>query len=155
MDKVLKACPFCGRQVVSADVSGGGPKYWIDCYQCEAVGPVTDGYDNIKQSWNRRPIEDALRAERDAAVARAEAAGAEAALLRTDSAILGRELSEANRLLLSGIPQQRGAAAERTAIAHTLKARAAVLRDRKALGAAEEVEALAFYVEQRGEVADG
>ena len=45
----------------------------------------------------------------------------------------------------------KGAAAERAAIAHTLRARAAVLRDRKALGAAEEVAALAFYVEQRGE----
>ena len=44
----------------------------------------------------------------------------------------------------------RGAAVERAAIAHTLRARAAVLRDRKALGAAEEAEALAFYVEQRG-----
>lgn len=47
-----------------------------------------------------------------------------------------------------------GAAAERTAIAHTLKARAKTLRDRKALGAAEEVEALAFYVEQRGVAAE-
>jgi hypothetical protein len=43
-----------------------------------------------------------------------------------------------------------GAAAERAAIAATLTTRAAVLRDRKALGAAEEVEALAFYVTQRG-----
>ena len=96
-----------------------------------------------------------LRARAEAAEQRAEALAAEVALLRTDSAILGGELGKANRLLLSGIPQQRGAAAERAAIAHTLKARAAVLRDRKALGAAEEVEALAFYVEQRGEVADG
>jgi hypothetical protein len=43
-----------------------------------------------------------------------------------------------------------GAAAERAAIAATLTTRAAVLRERKALGAAEEVEALAFYVTQRG-----
>ena len=51
------------------------------------------------------------------------------------------------------IERAEGAAAERAAIAHTLRARAETLRDRKALGAAEEVEALAFYVEQRGEVA--
>lgn len=94
-----------------------------------------------------------LTARAEAAEQRAEAAEREVARLREDCAILGSELSEANRLLLGGAAQQRGAKAERVAIAHTLKARAAALRDRKALGAAEEVEALAFYVEQRGEAA--
>ena len=44
----------------------------------------------------------------------------------------------------------RGAQAERAAIALVLQGRAEALRGRKALGAAEEVEALAFYVERRG-----
>jgi hypothetical protein len=46
--------------------------------------------------------------------------------------------------------EQRGADRERAAIAATLRLRAKTLRDRRALGLAEEVDALAFYVEQRG-----
>jgi hypothetical protein len=46
--------------------------------------------------------------------------------------------------------EQRGAERERAAIAFTLRLRAKTLRDRRALGLAEEVDALAFYVEQRG-----
>ncbi len=47
--------------------------------------------------------------------------------------------------------EQRGADRERAAIAVTLRLRAKTLRSRKALGMAEEVDALAFYVEQRGD----
>lgn len=97
---------------------------------------------------------DAWQARAEAAEQRAEALEREVARLRADCAILGDELSEANRLLLSGIPQQRGAKAERAAIACVLTGRAKTLRDRKALGAAEEVEALAFYIEQRGVAAE-
>jgi len=46
--------------------------------------------------------------------------------------------------------EQRGAERERAVIAGVLRLRATTLRDRRALGAAEEVETLAFYVEQRG-----
>ena len=75
--------------------------------------------DLREADWNTRPVEDALRA-------RAEAAEAALATARAE-----------------------GAAAERAGIAATLTTRAAVLRERKALGAAEEVEALAFYITQR------
>jgi hypothetical protein len=46
--------------------------------------------------------------------------------------------------------EQRGADRERAAIAGAFRLRAKTLRSRKALGLAEEVDALAFYVEQRG-----
>ena len=46
--------------------------------------------------------------------------------------------------------EQRGAERERAAIAGALRLRAKTLRSRRALGLAEEVDALAFYVEQRG-----
>jgi hypothetical protein len=46
--------------------------------------------------------------------------------------------------------EQRGADRERAAVAGALRLRAKTLRSRKALGLAEEVDALAFYVEQRG-----
>jgi hypothetical protein len=74
MDKVLKACPFCGAPGHEyVDAAG----YWMtECSKCDTAGP--DGVE----AWNRRPIEDALRAECDAAVARAEAAEAEAERLR-------------------------------------------------------------------------
>lgn len=74
MDKHLKACPFCGAPGHEyVDAAG----YWLaECSKCDTAGP--DG----AEAWNRRPIEDALRAERDAAVARAEAA--EAALVSAE-----------------------------------------------------------------------
>lgn len=46
--------------------------------------------------------------------------------------------------------EQRGVERERAAIAGALRLRAKTLRSRKAFGMAEEVDALAFYVEQRG-----
>jgi hypothetical protein len=46
--------------------------------------------------------------------------------------------------------EQRGADRERAAIAATLRLRAKTLRDRRALGLADEIDALAFYAEQRG-----
>jgi hypothetical protein len=46
--------------------------------------------------------------------------------------------------------EQRGAERERAAIARALRLRAKTLRSRKVLGLAEEVDALAFYIEQRG-----
>jgi hypothetical protein len=58
----LKACPFCGANDLTAFAVE-----WREC-ACGATGPAD------AEAWNRRPIEDTLRAERDAAVARAEAA---------------------------------------------------------------------------------
>lgn len=37
---ILRPCPFCGRRPVAADLEGGGPAYWVHCYDCEANGPV-------------------------------------------------------------------------------------------------------------------
>jgi hypothetical protein len=54
-------------------------------------------------------------------------------------------------LVVIAAAEQRGAERERAAIAVTLRLRAKTLRSRKALGMAEEVDALAFYVEQRGD----
>jgi hypothetical protein len=64
MDDELKRCPFCGASAAWLTESG-----FMECGVCTATG-TADG----AEGWNRRPIEDALRAERDAAVARAEAA---------------------------------------------------------------------------------
>lgn len=87
--------------------------------------------DAITDLSGRLMIERASRneaeAERDAAVARAEAAEAALAAARAE-----------------------GAAAERAKAAATLRFRAKVMRERKAFGIAEEVDALAFYIEQRG-----
>ena len=96
-----KCCVSCGRDLI--DVQGD-----------VSVDVLTDAADE-------------LRAERDAAVARAEAAEAALAAARAE-----------------------GAAAERAKAAATLRFRAKVMRERKAFGIAEEVDALAFYIEQRG-----
>ena len=72
MNETLRRCPFCGAS--AAWLTGSG---FMECGHCTATG-TADG----AEGWNRRPIEDALRAERDAAVARAEAAEAEAERLR-------------------------------------------------------------------------
>lgn len=67
MDETLKRCPFCGTRNAWLTEAG-----FMECGHCTSTGPA-DG----AQGWNRRRIEDALRAERDAAVARAEAAEAD------------------------------------------------------------------------------
>lgn len=146
----LKGCPFCGLAPSRAAKPHGTPI--VCCGNVHCTLGASEWYEI--DEWNQRPIEAAATARAEAAEQRAEALEREVARLHADCAILGGELSEANRLLLSGIPQQRGAAAERAAIACVLTGRAKTLRDRKALGAAEEVEALAFYIEQRGVAAE-
>ena len=81
----------------------------------------------------------------------AAAAEAEVARLRADCAILGSELSEANRLLISGVPQQRGAAAERAKIVAALKRHSSYRMDEDLYHLACEIEAEA----QPAEVPNG
>ncbi len=59
MTDELKPCPFCGS---NNGVVLDSPEY-VACIVC--------GFEGVAiQDYNRRPIEDELRAERDAAVAR-------------------------------------------------------------------------------------
>ena len=65
----LKPCPFCGIKAEINDIS----KTIVDDRVC---GCWADNIFLTKEDWNTRPLEDALRAERDAAMkARREAEG--------------------------------------------------------------------------------
>lgn len=85
----LKACPFCpdgGRPVYSEYEKTNETHGYCD--RCGAQGPGggrsrKPGAPDAEATarWNRRPIEDALCTERDAAVARAEAAEAKLAAM--------------------------------------------------------------------------
>lgn len=104
----LKPCPWCGRVPVRADISGGGPAYWVECYRCEATGPVdtSSSLDNAADAWNRRPAEDALQARAEAAEQRAEqraeALAAELAQVRANALWLVAEGLEIVESLSAG-----------------------------------------------------
>ena len=95
MSDELKACPFCG----SAAMLYRGT---INCTDEECAVAYSDDTDElITDLWNTRPIEDALRRERDDARAHAEKLTAAfkhaekvAAEARAEVARLTRELSE-------------------------------------------------------------
>lgn len=63
MTDAPKHCPFCGLGT-SLVVVG----YTVDCLHCGAQAE-TEASDP-DNNWNTRPIEDALRAQLDAALAR-------------------------------------------------------------------------------------
>ena len=52
----LKPCPFCGGEVVR-EATGVGQITEVSCGECGRCLQISD------EEWNRRPIEDALRAE--------------------------------------------------------------------------------------------
>ena len=62
----LKACPFCGSELINIERDGGF--LWMECTNCHATGKVhlflsdTGNADNIVvNDWNTRPLEDELR----------------------------------------------------------------------------------------------
>lgn len=62
MSKVLKPCPFCGKEAVIFTYYGNLPIQWGHC-----------GIRfNSVEKWNNRPIEQRLEAELDALRARCE-----------------------------------------------------------------------------------
>jgi hypothetical protein len=54
----MKPCPFCGGEGVDAEDG------YVRCSHCECDGPF--GVEAYIDAWNRRPIEDALREEKQA-----------------------------------------------------------------------------------------
>jgi Lar family restriction alleviation protein len=72
MPDQLKPCPFCGGQNVKCDNERdkrGYTVYFGKCFDCGAMGHDTRNYDKATAAWNTRPIEDALRAQLEAATA--------------------------------------------------------------------------------------
>ena len=62
MSEELKACPFCGSEDITIE-SFGEQRITACCSTCECnTGYMRDNLEAI-ESWNTRPIEDALRAE--------------------------------------------------------------------------------------------
>ena len=74
MTDELKPCPFCGSKKATIEpvfgASFGTPRFCVICSGCGADSQVDLGQSGAEESWNTRTIEDALRAERDAAVER-------------------------------------------------------------------------------------
>lgn len=63
----LKPCPFCGE---TPKLSNGRPSItrtdkwmWVSCKKCDGEGPPDLGVSGAIESWNTRPLEDALNAE--------------------------------------------------------------------------------------------
>jgi hypothetical protein len=72
MSETLRACPFCGGEPTTPIPLN---EVWCENQKCGAHVYVCDdpygaGGDCVA-TWNTRPVEDALRAERDAAQAEA------------------------------------------------------------------------------------
>lgn len=70
----IKACPFCeGTGRVEKKWQGRSPiindnedyAYFVVCNSCACEGPWRKTESGAIREWNTRPIEDALRAERD------------------------------------------------------------------------------------------
>jgi hypothetical protein len=66
-DPAVKTCPFCGLPPSRAAKSYGTPIVCCGNVHCTLGASDADWYEI--GDWNIRPIEDALRAERDAALA--------------------------------------------------------------------------------------
>lgn len=67
----LKPCPFCGGKeiIFCDDFTEYGILFFATCESCGAMAGGTNNREHQKEialeSWNTRPIEDALRAENE------------------------------------------------------------------------------------------
>jgi hypothetical protein len=77
MSEELKPCPFCGQSDMLriGKIEGPGsdgimlpPEYWAWCERCDTSTENRLTIDEAVAVWNRRPIEDALRAELEQAL---------------------------------------------------------------------------------------
>jgi hypothetical protein len=68
MSPTLNPCPFCGYDEPRAVEEPDG--WRVECPACSGSTYGHEDMDTAAAEWNDRPIEDALRAERDAALAR-------------------------------------------------------------------------------------
>ena len=69
----LKPCPFCGSRSTlrrNYTIGANNPGYIVQCIMCGISTPQKMGEEMSSYYWNTRPIEEKLRAERDAAVER-------------------------------------------------------------------------------------
>ena len=62
MTENLKSCPFCGGEAKCIEFYG---MYHVICCDCYIAGRDTLTRDKAIESWNSRPIEDALQKELD------------------------------------------------------------------------------------------
>lgn len=60
MSEELKPCPFCGGDVIN--VHHGKETYWAMCNGCTSEGAPRGSRAGAAESWNTRPVEDALNA---------------------------------------------------------------------------------------------
>jgi hypothetical protein len=72
MSESMRECPFCGKTLSSSYQLGSG-QFGYGCNAADCGGEM-NGYKSREEAvtaWNTRALEDALRAERDAAQAEA------------------------------------------------------------------------------------
>lgn len=93
----MKRCPFCGSANLSEDWSsrdgrhGEVTDWWVTCLDCGGGGPVKSSLYDAREAFGAERVSiEALRTERDAAVARAEAAEAALAAARAEGAAAER-----------------------------------------------------------------
>ena len=61
----LKPCPFCGSPAKHNEDKKNEGYWYVDCTECDC-NMLEEGWISADELWNRRPIEDALRAQVEA-----------------------------------------------------------------------------------------
>lgn len=56
MSEQLKPCPFCGGKDVETRTSS--MSWLVDCYTCDARGPLCGSEDRAIEEWNDRAGEE-------------------------------------------------------------------------------------------------
>lgn len=69
MSADLNLCPFCNEEIyLKTSDTGEGlfkgmQRFWVECDDCHATGPLCISSEKAREGWNKRPEEEKLSDE--------------------------------------------------------------------------------------------